>query len=262
MTDTKFRATKELLRMLSRWAPLLRDPRWYLTVVPELDRFRETIKRESRNIRLACKETVYDFFEAHLRKGEIALGSNAIDADRDRKLLDTVVIHHTSNPPGMRSERLSAIELIRLYAPYYAHPTQGADRHLRGESISSGHVRNGGQVFWPYHWIIRHDGASERLLYDSEIGWHAGNWDINCRSIAIVLDNDYENSSPSGAELTAIASIIRRHYSGISLGGILGHQEVNPQTACPSALFLDSSGHRGWKSKLIDSVAAKSERAA
>jgi N-acetyl-anhydromuramyl-L-alanine amidase AmpD len=133
---------------------------------------------------------------------------------------------------------------------------------LRGEPIGSGHLRNGKQVFWPYHWIVRKDGRAERLLYDSEIGWHAGNWDINCRSVAIVLDNDYEESLPSRTELFAVASIVTRHYPGVSIGRVLGHQEVNPRTACPSKLFLDAAGRKGWKSELLDLIALQSERAA
>jgi hypothetical protein len=254
-------ASRQLRRMLSRWESLLANPRWYLAVVPELDAFRGAIKYKSGKIRRACKERIYDFFEAHLKNGNIALRSNAIDSDRDRKPIDTIVIHHTGKLPGLTAERLSAIELVRLYAPYYAHPTQDADLHLCGESIS-GHVHNGKQVFWPYHWIVRRDGTPERLLRDSEIGWHAGNWDINCRSVAIVLDNDYRNSSPSVTEISAVTAIIERNYARVPLGRILGHREVNPKTVCPSRFFLDGSGRKGWKSKLLDQIALGSEQAA
>lgn len=260
MGGSKSNPIQRLRHMLSRWDPLLRNPRWYLTVVAELNAFRESITRESSDLRHICKERVYDFFEDHLRKGDIALAPKPIDSDADRKWIDTIVIHHTSNPPGLRPERLSAIELIRLYAPYHAHQTRETNQRL--EAISSGHVRKGKQVFWPYHWIVRANGAAERLLYDSEIGWHAGNWDINCRSIAIVLDNDYENSRPSGTELAAIAAIIKQHYSRVPLGRILGHREVNARTVCPSNLFLDVHGRTGWKSELLRLCVRSLERAA
>jgi N-acetylmuramoyl-L-alanine amidase len=261
MTDTESRWAMRLRHLLSRWEPLLGNPQWYLTVVPELDTFRAAIQREGNDVQQECKRGIYEFFEAHLVQGDIALGTNRKNADAERKPIDTVVIHHTSNLPGLRPDRLSAIELLRLYAPYYFHPTQQEEQHLRGEAISSGHIRNGKQVFWPYHWIVRGDGTAERLLYDSEIGWHAGDWDVNCRSVAIALDNDYEHSSPSVTELRSVAAIIG-HYPGVPSAQIIGHREVNRKTACPSELFLNAPGQKGWKSQLLRLIYEQSRRAA
>lgn len=225
-------------------------------------RSKQTIHDEDSAVQRACKEGIYDFFETHLANGNIALGSNRKNADTERRPIDTVVIHHTSNRPGLRPERLSAIELVRLYAPYYAHPTRPEDQHLCREAICSGHARNGKQVFWPYHWIIRQNGRAERLLYDSEIGWHAGDWDVNCRSVAIALDNHYERSTPLLTELHSIADVIGRYYPGVTTARIVGHQEVNRKTLCPSELFRDAPGLKGWKSDLLRLVSAESRRAA
>jgi hypothetical protein len=208
-----------------------------------------------KNIREARKDDLYDFFEQALRQGIVELG-NGYDADVERKPIDRIVIHHTSNPPGLSPARLSAIELVRLYVPYFANPQAPEDMHLKGKPISSGHVRQGKQVFWPYHWIVRSNGHAERLLRDSEIGWHAGNWDINCRSVAIVFDNDYENSRPSSIELEAAAALIRGRYGHVPVSGILGHCETNQKTVCPSRKFLDGRNGTGWKSDLVGRVRA------
>jgi hypothetical protein len=146
----------------------------YLTIVPEIESFQWTLTNEKASVRHACTELLYGFFEDYLSQDHIALASNSANADIERKEIDTIVIHHTSNPPGVRLERLSAIELIRLYAPYFAHPSLQVDRHLTGKPIGSGHLRDGKQVFWPYHWLVRKNGKPERPLYDSEIAWHAG----------------------------------------------------------------------------------------
>ncbi len=234
-----------------RWVPLLLVPTWYLTVIPEVQSVIQSANGEPVEVRDACKATIYDFFEKRLAKGKIALGHKSRSMDGDRKPIDTVVIHHTSNPRGLRPSRLSAIELIRLYGPYFAQPESEKNRHFTGQAIASGHVRNGQQVFWPYHWIIRRDGHAERLLYDSEIGWHAGDWDINCRSVAIVFDGDYEHRRPSDAELKGTAALIRSHYGYVSQTHIIGHREVNSRTTCPSELFIDVAGRVGWKSDLL-----------
>jgi hypothetical protein len=213
-----------------------------------------TLATEPVALQDAAKARLYDFFELHLETGDVALGP-ARDTDQERKKIDTVVIHHTSNPPGLRPNRLSAIELIRLYGPYFAKPPHAEGQLLKGEGIYSGHVRDGRQVFWPYHWIVRHDGHAERLLYDSEVGWHAGDWDINCRSVAIVLDGDYELARPSVIELKGLAKIVRLHYPQVPLVRLVGHREINSTTSCPSKLFLDGAAAKGWKADLLDLAA-------
>jgi hypothetical protein len=218
-----------------------------------MEAFNKAIDNESTEVKSVCKTLVYDFFETHLIRGDIVLSRKREDADAERHPIDIVVIHHTSSAPGLRPERLSAIELIRLYAPYFAVKK---DQFPKGQPIYSGHLRDGRQVFWPYHWIVRSDGNAERLLFDSEIGWHAGNWGINCRSVAIVLDNDYEHDSPSNIELRGVAAVIREHYKQVPLTRIVGHREVNPKTVCPSELFLEGSDGKGWKSPLLVLVAS------
>jgi hypothetical protein len=153
----------------------------------------------------------------------------------------------------MTGERLSAIELIRLYAPYFMNPEE-ADMEIKGKPIFSGHVREGRQVFFPYHWIIRKDGSRERLLFDNETGWQSGNWDVNCRSIAIVFDGDYENSKPSGKELESAATLIREEYGFVRKENIVGHGEINPKTTCPSSIFLKNNGKSGWKEDLLSAI--------
>ena len=111
------------------------------------------------------------------------------------------------------------------------------------------------QVFYPYHWLVYPDGSVKQLLRNREIGWHAGNWEVNCRSIAIALVGDYTNSVPSIIVLQAVADIIRTHYRFILKDGIIGHREVKmtaPRTTtCPGNLFL---GPQGWKQILLDLI--------
>lgn len=241
-------------KLREQWEPLLKNTNWYLKIVPEIDNIKNTLKKESKEKSDYYKKDLYDFFEYHLIKGDVALGENLKGMDSERRPIDTIVIHHTSMLPGMTPDRLSAIQLIRLYAPYFYNPTYGNDQHLKGQPIYSGHERDGKQVFWPYHWIVRNDGTTERLLEDSEVGWQAGNWDINCRSIAIVLDNDYENLKPSDVEIQSMADIINKNYSQVSKERIFGHREINLTTTCPSNLFLDNNNQKGWKNDLLEKL--------
>jgi hypothetical protein len=234
-----------------RWTLLLKNSDWYLAILPELEELRKQLSGKSDAEQEPLKIELYNFFAEHLVADDVALDNNPPNADGERKPIDAVIIHHTSNPPGMTKERLSGMELIRLYAPEFAAPKYEADKKMKGRPIYSGHFRDGRQVFWPYHWFVRRDGAIERLLDDSEIGWQAGDWDINCRSIAICFDGDFESSRPSDVELSTAASIIKDHYPQIARERIFGHREVNPKTTCPSNLFLSYPTRRGWKDDLI-----------
>ena len=232
---------------------MLSNPTWYLTVIPEIQAFLELRGLETVKCQSTCKRELYDFFEFHLSAGNFALGGETGKFDVERLPIDTVVIHHTGNPPGISAIRLSAIELMRLYGPYFADP-QETENDLKEMPIFSGHKRNGTQVFWPYHWLIRKDGRADRLLHDYEIGWHAGNWNVNCRSVGIAFDSDLEQSQPTRSALYAAARLIAFEYAQVRVATVLGHREVNSKTACPSELFLSATGKAGWKRELIERI--------
>jgi N-acetyl-anhydromuramyl-L-alanine amidase AmpD len=118
------------------------------------------------------------------------------------------------------------------------------------QPIYSGHFdKDKKPVFYGYHWLVREDGMGERLLPDEATGWHAGNWEVNCESIGICVDDDLTSKQPSEAVIAGIADIIRRHYSTIIVPGedmVIGHNEVT-KTVCPGNEFLD-----GWKQTILD----------
>ena len=230
-----------------KWIEIIKKPDWYFELVPEFKKL-VSLHDKDKPAYEKLKEEIYDFFEEHLLKGDIALGESGEDWDVERKPIDTVVIHHTSNLSGLKESRLSAIELVRIYAPFYFSPYPEENLKIKGQPIWSNHLRDGKQVFWPYHWCIKEDGTAERLLRDNEIGWQAGNWEVNCKSVGICFDGDYEESRPSDLMLSAVAKLIKDNYHDAKM---IGHSEVNPQTTCPSRLFLSSKDRKGWKEDLL-----------
>jgi len=235
------------------WEEVIKRPDWYKFIYKKLLELQE-LKLKELDVYEQNKEKIYDFFEKHLEIGDIFLGKTGKNWDKERKPIDTIVIHHTSNKPGLSKERLSAIELFRLYMLAYANPKDKNDIEVVDQPIYSGHFRNGKQIFFVYHWLIRKDGTVEQLLFDDEIGWQSGDGDINCRSVAIVLDNDLENSKPSGKEMEAVAKIIKTKYPKIDKSRIFGHREINLKTTCPSNLFLSTPTFRGWKEDLLSII--------
>ncbi len=163
---------------------------------------------------------------------------------------DTIYIHHTAWKTNATWQELSAEQKKRLYDARYAIADK--DPFVQGETPHSGHYRyiDGklAEVFYAYHWIVRENGKVERLLDDREVGWHAGNWAENMRSVAIVFDGDYSKKPPPKKALKAVAKLIRqyvRQYPTITR--LKGHQDARKNTECPGAWYhaMDKRGKTG-----------------
>lgn len=227
------------------WSKAIKNPDWYLELNAFTKEAKTKLKSDSKEAKQFNKE-VRDFFNEKLSKNQVALGSSGPDLDVERKQIDTIVIHHTSYNGRYRLDYLNTVQLLNIYAPYYANPTVRGEEMLKGMPLWSGHFRASKQVFWGYHWLMRMNGNFTRLLDDKQIGWHAGNWEINRRSIAICLDNDYENRDPTERVLKKLAAHIKQNYAHIDADNIIGHCEAKESTICPGGNFISS-----WKDQLV-----------
>ncbi|MBI3984164.1 N-acetylmuramoyl-L-alanine amidase [Candidatus Microgenomates bacterium] len=233
----------------SKWTAALARPDGYLDLQHDIHNILEKPTAMTDEEHDNFKDHAYAMVERLMAEGKVVLGQEGYDFDTGRQLIDTVVIHHTANPPGIRLSLLNAEQLIRLYMPYYANPTLEQEMSIKGQPLFSGHYYHDQQVFWAYHWQVRDDGTYERILEDRYVGWHAGSWDVNCRSVGICLDGDFRHVDPNEKMLEAVAEIVRSKYPQIRSARILGHMEV-VTTKCPGKNFLD-----GWKQNILAGVA-------
>lgn len=214
---------------------------WYRVIYPEFEQILAKYEGSDISTRKASRDAVYGFLELLLQEGRVMLGEKGKDWDADRKPIDTVVIHHTKVKSGITWQRLDAMHLLRLYAKSYHAPS--TEKEIEGRPLWSNHFRgDDGKrriVFYAYHWIVRQDGTAERLLNDNEIGWQAGNWDINCRSIGICLDGDYEHTPPPNAMIEGVKRLIGEEYANVMRSRIMPHKNVNPTTTCPGDWFTE-----------------------
>ncbi len=229
------------------WESKFRLPDWYQQLEHELTSFVFSVVHDDPQLK-AWRHQVYSLAGAMLERGEIPLASTGPDLDAERKPLDTLVLHHTEEDPQISLAKLNAIGLLRQYGFQYLE--NNVPGHVvKDEAVWSGHFRQGKMVFFAYHWLIRPDGSCERLLEDQALGWHAGNWEINTRSIGIALSGNYEHSTPPVAQLAATAQLIRAHYPSISPARILGHCEIRPELTCPGEHFLAD-----WREALLQDI--------
>lgn len=232
------------------WREALTKQTWYLLLKDDFNRLEQLANKENDyDKRKQIKNEAYSLVEEAVRNVSLPLAESGDNLDVERKPIDTIVIHHTKNKPGMTLERLNAMQLLRIYGMYYANPTDEREVYFKGQPVWSGHFYNGQQVFWGYHWLVRKDGTTEQILKDEYIGWHSGNWDTNTRSIGICIDDDLTNKEPSDTVISTVANVIHKHYPSISSANIVGHCDVNKQTECPGHLF-----HEGWQQKLREYI--------
>ena len=175
-------------------------------------------------------------FTQLLAEDAVNIGEAGPNWDADRQGIDTVVVHHTSSAQPMDLTRLNAMHLLNLYVPKYRNPGEDAEV-IGGTPIYSGHADAAGkQVFYGYHWLVRQDGSREHLLPDEAVGWHAGNWDVNTRSVAVCFDGDFEHGQPTRTAMDSAAELIATNYRGVETKRILGHNAI-VQTICPGNDF-------------------------
>ncbi len=229
------------------WRQAVKKPDWYLEFLKYIPReLAQKYPDHPKEVKELKKQYLHFFAEA-LKSDQVALAEKGPDLDEQRLPIDTIVIHHTSSDPGYGLDFLNAVHLLNIYVPYFANPTDGREKALKGTALWSNHFRDGQQVFYGYHWLMRMDGTFERLLEDDQIGWQAGNWEVNRRSIAICLDNDYENKDPEPQILQKLADFIKKQYPQVKPEGVIGHCEARQGTICPGKNFLT-----GWKPLLLE----------
>lgn len=132
---------------------------------------------------------------------------------------DTLVYHHSANPSAKHQAQ-------QIVAQHLKEPT----------------IKQAGA----YHYVIESDGLVVQLHEETFIGYHAGNWRYNPRSIGICLAGDFTKHQPTASQLTSLTKLTMELQTrwGIPDQNIKLHKEVrlNP-TACPGidlrALYIE-----------------------
>ena len=227
------------------WERLLLRPDWYVGLMPVwkgLIKYPADLPQASREIISQTKESLYDCVEEALLENKVPLAKTGPNLDKERRSVDTIVIHH-SKRDNISLERLNAIHFLRLYMPYLHQEAEAKGRLILAWS---NHFYEDRLVFWGYHWLVFADGRAIRLLNDDYIGWHSGSWNINTRSVAICFAADLSLRSPTTAAIKAVAEIIRQDYSHVLAENIIGHSDVIiGRTTCPGSEFSH------WRQKIL-----------
>ncbi len=167
---------------------------------------------------------------------------------------DTLVIHHTGLAPGITWQQLSELQRQSIYLPRFT--CECDDPMVKGQPPHSGHYRlvkgRLEEVFFAYHFIIRQNGSMEALLGVHEVGWHAGNWDVNLRSLGICFDGDFSTARPSETALNSCAGLMNALAKSHPIRYLMGHHEAMAagKTQCPGS-WLSERGPDGLTGKAL-----------
>lgn len=132
-----------------------------------------------------------------------------VDWDADRLPFDMVVIRDSQGQANVTVEEIDAACYESLYVKRYNSGNK--EPFVKGLTPHSGHMRNGKETFLAYHFYIYPDGRIVKGIELDESGWFANNWDINRRSIGILLMGDYAdtNNPPPAAQIRAMEKVIK-----------------------------------------------------
>lgn len=190
----------------------------------------------------------YNFISL-LKQTNFYTADSGYNWDQWRLPIEYAVIHHTSSSPTISLNELNVLGL-RLYIQQFL-----TDNDVKNQPLYSGHYWYGksakkeNMTFVSYHYLIRPNGKIIQLTDTSSYLWHAGNLDINRKSIGIALAGKFVDKEPTVEALKSAALLIREN--NIGRDKVVGHSEVIKkellgETICPGTDF-----NRTWKTKLL-----------
>jgi len=220
------------------------QPLWYKNdeIVKCLNLFnKEKLSRYEKSLKSDFKEI--------LKTSNFFTSETGYNWDQWRLPVECAIIHHTSSAPTISLNELNILGL-RLYIEQFLK-----DVDVRDQPLYSGHYWfdkphfKENMTFVSYHYLVRPNGKIIQMTDDSSFLWHAGNLEINKKSIGIALAGKFTDREPTDEALRSIAKIINEHK--IDKKYVFGHKEVIKkdilgETECPGSNFIES-----WKSRLI-----------
>lgn len=167
-----------------------------------------------------------------------------IDWDAERRPFKRIIVHHSATTPDAKPEEIESYT-TRIYRGRYQLDEKSAggnDPYVKGLPIHSNHLVKGRERLITYHHLVYGDGrittelqplikVKNQWLIDM-VGWHAGNWQVNCESIAVCLVGTFQDSNPSDKALKALAGLIA-YYKQFNPKLLVEPHNQHSKTSCP-----------------------------
>lgn len=161
----------------------------------------------------------YKFKEIWCNKG------NFTESNRKSSEIDTLVIHYTGN--------------------------NGDTAENNGNYFKNNVVETSAHYFVD-------DTTVVRSVADKNIAWHAGDWDINCRSIGIeIAGSTTECTGKTLENVILLAQRLMKKYN-IKKDKVIHHYDANGKI-CPVFWCGSSAKDKLWKEQFLNKLESNSE---
>ena len=144
--------------------------------------------------------------------GTRSVGGGSLLGSTNRSVT-TVVVHHTA---GTMSNDIRQVvsEINRLHSRKF-----GKMGKSLGLTIS-------------YHYLITPDGKVWRTRDLEDVGYHAGNWNVNLHSIGVCLVGNFEKYRPTRAQVQSLDRLVRRLRSERGISKVIPHSYCRATLCC------------------------------
>jgi len=154
------------------------------------------------------------------------------------KVVDHFVPHHSVGPEYENATKLTIQDAFdrvgksraysKLDRSFHKHPQRNQDTFAQAGLALHKYTKDGNKYGW----------RLVELMDDvwNNVAWHAGNWDINTRSIGVEVCGNYSGKKLPEKALMLLADYLRPH--DVKIGGILTirfHYEFQ-STSCPGMI--------------------------
>lgn len=139
--------------------------------------------------------------------------------------INKIVVHHSASSIKQKFE-----DFLRAIDKNHAE-------RLHKEPNSNGnHIA--------YHFVISRGGDIVRPRPITEVGYHAGHWGTNIRSVGICLQGNFEKEKPSGKQMAALEKLVSELMDdyNIKSKNVILHKHVKA-TACPGKNLVALQDH-------------------
>ncbi len=159
-------------------------------------------------------------------KGIWSNKANFTEKNRKDKDIDTIVIHYTGND-GDKAE-------------------------------NNGNYFKNNEVETSAHYFVD-DTTVVRSVADKNIAWHAGDWDVNCRSIGIEIAGSTKECTGRTLEnVIELTKKLMKKYN-ISKERVIRHYDANGKL-CPAFWCGSTEKDKLWKEQFLNKLDDKVER--
>lgn len=104
------------------------------------------------------------------------------------------------------------------------------------------------------HYFVDENTVVQSVL-DTDTAWHAGNWDMNCRSVGVEMcskkdaKGEYYISAATVNRAQCLVKQLMKKY-GVGLDGVIRHYDVTGKK-CPAPM-VDESKWQAFKAGLVE----------